>query len=246
MGDNFLIDIRFYLFCDGYIINHIHNMSSKKYNQGMSALQTKKDKVYQQIRKAILSGELKAGEILKEGELAQRYEAGKTPTREALIVLSYEKFLEPMPRVGYIVVKPSIQDVLETFHLRMLLEVEAIGLAAERMSEEIIRELEQNNQAENELGSHYSGQELKERATELNRDFHLIIAQASGNARLAQIVRQLLDDMERMLSEDPYLADPTQHLQMLESLKERDKEGAQEAMRQHLEETKSRIVNRFG
>ena len=220
-------------------------MSRMKYNIGVSENRTKKDQVYQQIRKAILSGEVKAGEILKEGELAQRYGAGKTPTREALIVLSYEKFLEPMPRVGYIVARPSIQDVLETFHLRMLLEVEAIGMAAERISEEEIRQLEDNNQAENELDSHYLGSELKTKAYELNRDFHLIIAQASGNARLAQTVRQLIDDMERMLSEDPYLADPAQHQEMLECLKRRDKGGAQEAMRQHLEETRSRIVNRF-
>lgn len=220
-------------------------MSSWKYNTVVKMPQTKKDRVYEQIRKAILSGELKAGEILKEGELAQRYSAGKTPTREALIVLSYEKFLEPMPRVGYIVVKPSIHDVLETFHLRMLLEVEAIGLAAERLSEEEIWQLEQNNQAENDVVSHYSGSELKEKAYELNRDFHLIIAQASGNSRLAQTVRQLIEDMERMLSEDPYLADPAQHKQILERLMQRDKAKAQEAMRMHLEETRSRILNRF-
>ncbi len=211
----------------------------------MNTPQTKKDRVYQQIRKAILSGDLKAGEILKEGELAQRFDAGKTPTREALIVLSYEKFLEPMPRVGYIVVKPSIQDVLETFHLRMLLEVEAIGMAVEHMSEEEIQQLEQNNLAENELGGNYSGNELKEKAFELNRDFHLIIAQGSGNSRLAQTVRQLIDDMKRMLSEDPYLADPVQHRQLIEILKLRERTKAQEAMRKHLEETRSRIVNRF-
>jgi DNA-binding GntR family transcriptional regulator len=211
----------------------------------MNTPQTKKDRVYQQIRKAILSGELKAGEILKEGDLAQRYGAGKTPTREALIVLSYEKFLEPMPRVGYMVARPSIQDVLETFHLRMLLEVEAIGLAAERISDEELRQLDQNNREENELGGMYSGSELKSKAYELNRDFHLLIVKASGNARLTQTVRQLIDDMERMLSEDPYLADPFQHQQMLEALKRRDKGGAQLAMRQHLLETRSRLVNRF-
>jgi DNA-binding GntR family transcriptional regulator len=220
-------------------------MSRKKYNFCMNTPLTKRDKVYQQIHKAILSGELKAGEILNEGELAQRYGAGKTPTREALIVLSHEKFLEPMPRVGYIVVTTSIQDVLETFHLRMLLEVEAIGMAAERISEAEMLRLEQNNQAENELDDQFCGGELKEKAFELNREFHLIIAQASGNSRLAQTVRQLIDDMKRMLSEDPYLADPVQHRQLIEILKLREKTKAQDAMRQHLEETRGRIVNRF-
>jgi len=63
-------------------------------------------------------------------------------------VLSHENFLEPMPRIGYVVVQPSIKDVLETFHLRMLLEVEAIGLAAGRISEEELCQLEANNQTE--------------------------------------------------------------------------------------------------
>jgi DNA-binding GntR family transcriptional regulator len=216
-----------------------------KYNTAMSAAQTKKDRVYQQIRRAILSGELKAGEILKEGELAQRYGAGKTPTREALIVLSYEKFLEPMPRVGYIVATTSIQDVLETFHLRLLLEVEAIGLAAERITDEDILRLQRNIRLEEALDSQYSGSELMEKAFELNREFHLILAQASGNSRLAQTVVQLIDDMKRMLSKDPYMADPVQHSLVIESLKPRDKAIAQQGMRRHLEDTRSRIVNRF-
>jgi DNA-binding GntR family transcriptional regulator len=55
----------------------------------------------------------------------------------------------------------------------------------------------------------------------------------------------MIDDMERLLFEDPYLADPAQHKQMLVSIKQRDKVQAQVAMRQHLEETRSRIVNRF-
>jgi GntR family transcriptional regulator, rspAB operon transcriptional repressor len=206
---------------------------------------TKKAAVYALIRKAILSGELKPGEILNEAELARRYGTGKTPTREALIVLTHEKFLEPMPRLGYMVTKTSIQDILETFHLRMVLEVEAIGLAVGRISDEQIAELENNNREEQEIIGTLSGSQLKEKAYELNRAFHLVIAQASGSVRLAEFIQQMIDDMERMLAVDPYLADPSQHAEILSLVKQHNRELAQEALRRHLEDTRSRILNRF-
>ena len=51
--------------------------------------------------------------------------------------------------------------------------------------------------------------------------------------------------MERMLIADPYLADPSQHEKILAALVERDKNQAQNAMDQHIEETRTRILNRF-
>jgi len=206
---------------------------------------TKKALVYALIRKAILSGELKPGEILNEGELARRYGAGKTPTREALIVLTHEKFLEPMPRLGYIVTKTTIQDILETFHLRMVLEVEAIGLAVERISDEQICELEKNNREEQEIIGTLNGSQFKEKAYQLNRAFHLVIARAAGSARLAEFIQQMIDDMERMLEVDPYLADPSQHAEIISQIKQHNRELAQDALRRHLEDTRSRILNRF-
>ena len=86
------------------------------------------------IKTVIISGEIKPGEILNEGELAIKYHIGKTPTREALIVLTHDKLLEALPQTRYIVTKIMTRDVLEVFHLWILLEVEAIGLAVEKIT----------------------------------------------------------------------------------------------------------------
>jgi DNA-binding GntR family transcriptional regulator len=210
----------------------------------MSAAPTKKEQVYERIRRAIITGELKPGEILNEAEIAAQFESGKTPTREALLLLIHEGFLDSLPRVGYIVSKPTMQDILETFHLRIILEVEAIGLAAERLSPEDIRRLQENNQEEEKLTVSTNPTD-KAAASALNRDFHLTLARLSGNARLATLIQQLVDDMERMLVNDPYLVDPSQHKKILDALLTQDKEQAQEAMRLHIEETRNRIVNRL-
>ena len=210
----------------------------------MSVAPTKKEQVYERIRRAIITGELKPGEILNEAEIAAQFESGKTPTREALLLLIHEGFLDSLPRVGYIVSKPTMQDVLETFHLRIILEVEAIGLAVGRLSPEDIRRLQENNEEEGKLTASTIPTD-KAAASALNRDFHLTLARLSGNARLATLIQQLVDDMERMLVNDPYLVDPSQHKKILDALLTQDKEQAQQAMRLHIEETRNRILNRL-
>jgi DNA-binding GntR family transcriptional regulator len=121
---------------------------------------------------AIISGEIKSGEILNEGELANKYHIGKTPTREALIVLTHDKLLEALPRTGYIVTKIMTRDVLEVFHLRILLEVEAIGLAVEKITNKEIAELISNNRKEVVLSTNPSVEDKQFQAYLLNCSFH--------------------------------------------------------------------------
>ncbi len=211
----------------------------------MAQKPTKKTLVYEQLKNSIISGEIKPGEILNEAVLAKKYKMGKTPTREALLLLANEDFLDSMPRVGYVVSRLTIQDMLEIFALRILLEVEAIGIASERITDADINKLVANNQTESALAKQTTDGSLREGGYQLNREFHLIIAEVTGNHRLVRLIQGLINDLERALSFDPYIADPSQHNEIILHLKNRDKAGAQAAMRRHIEETRARIVNRF-
>lgn len=202
---------------------------------------TKKMQVYERLKDAIISGTIKPGEILNEADLSQKYNIGKTPTREALLLLTHEDLLESLPRVGYVVSRLTTKDMLEIYYLRVLLEAEAAGLAAERISPEEIALLEQNNQQEAQLFSENSNRMVGQ-AYLLNNQFHKLIAHASGIARLEKIIADLINDLERALSFDPLIADPSQHLEIIESLKARDKTRAQNAMKAHLVETRQRIL----
>lgn len=202
---------------------------------------TKKTYIYNLLKQAIISGSIKPGEILNEADLAQKYGIGKTPTREALLLLTHENLLEAMPRVGYVVTRLTTRDFLEIHALRVLLETEAIGLAAERITPEEIALLEQNNLQEAQLFSRTENR-LTSQAYRLNYEFHTLIGQASGNTRLAKMIGDLINDLERALSSDPYLADSNQHIEIINSLKAHDKIRAQEAMREHLSETKLRLL----
>ena len=209
---------------------------------------TKKEKAYQAIKHAIIAGQLESAKIYTITELSETFEVGRTPAREALVILASEGLIDPIPRSGYQVKPLSIHDLLEIFHLRSVLEIEGVGLAAERITDDDIYLLEENNRQEKELAmiphSDVSAQSYR-KGYDLNLEFHLTIARASGNNRLADLVEKLLNELERILVHDPYIAEPQQHAEILERLKRRDKLGSQDAMMKHLEDTKNRSLSRF-
>lgn len=208
-------------------------------------INSKTNLLYQQVREKIVCGEIKPGAILTEAELADEYGVSKTPVREALVLLGHEGFVESMPRIGHVVATFTVQDVLETFHLRSILEPEAASLAAERITEEGIAALLKNSDEESALSERAREDDFYERAYELNMEFHQQIARASGNGRLADLVKRLMEDMRRMLAFDPRFVEPQQHIEIIEALKRRDRAEAEQAMKRHLEETKARLLDRF-
>jgi DNA-binding GntR family transcriptional regulator len=208
----------------------------------MKNLPTQSRLAYQKIRQTIISGDLKPGDIINIDEMCLRFGTSKTPTREALVVLTYEQFLESLPRIGYMVTKPSIRDVKEMFHVRTILEVDAIGLAVDYITDEDIECLERNNLEEKQISTSQVSRIIRPKAFLLNQEFHMTIARASGNSILCSLIQQQLEMVERALSLDPYISDSSQHEIILSSLKEREKTLCQEAMKTHLQTTLSRIV----
>lgn len=196
-----------------------------------------RDEVYGAIRENIINGSFGPGDLLKERELAEIYGMSKTPVREALSLLQQENLVEAIPRAGYMVTHITMRDVQEAYHLRLVLEIEAIRLATERITEEEIKALEERADASSGDEMHVS-----------NREFHIIIARASGNSRLADLIEQLLDEMDRMMALDPHIFAPTgpyEHSTIVGALKNGDAGLAQEAMRKHVEEACRRVLERF-
>jgi len=209
---------------------------------------SRKEKAYQAIKQAIIAGQLETAIIYNIMELSQAFDVGRTPAREALVILASEGLIEPIPRSGYQVKSLSVHDMLEIFHLRTVLEVEGIGLAAERITDEDIYLLEENNRQEQEIVSNpHSDVSVQSyhKGYDLNLEFHLTIARASGNNKLVKLVEKMLNELERVLAYDRYIAEPRQHSEILEVLKRRDKLGSQEAMKRHIEDTQNRSLSQF-
>jgi DNA-binding GntR family transcriptional regulator len=198
-----------------------------------------RDEVYGQLREGLISGRYIPGDVLVEGILAEGFGVSRSPVREALHRLADEGFLKILPRSGYLVTAVSPSDIAENVHLRVLLEGEAARLASTRLSPDVIERLKEIQRLE---------EEAQDESVELNREFHMLVAENSGSKMLTKLIASLLDQDERMLRLHPLILDPRAsraHWEIIEALEASDPVASETAMRDHIREMAARISPRF-
>lgn len=145
------------------------------------------DRVFLELRDAIVSGRLPAGSRHSIYRLADELEVSRTPVREAVLRLVDLGLVLVERNRGVRIVGVSVRDVLDVFELRVLLEVPAAARAAREVTPRLVADLQAGLAA---MRSAAAAGEL-ERFTELDRALHGLVAAASGNARLEDEVRRL-------------------------------------------------------
>lgn len=196
------------------------------------------DKAYTALRSEILSCALAPGSRIIEGEIAERLNMSKTPVKKALGMLIHEGFVEVKPRHGYRVTEITLADVQEVYQLRQILEPAAAELAATNATPEQLQGLRA-------LVEDHSAATYEERADKLLR-FHEILAEASGNRRLAATMASLLDEMQRLLSigldvEDSVTLHVGEHRELLEALLKGNHHNAREIAERQVETGRMRM-----
>ena len=152
-----------------------------------------RDKVYSYLKEAILRGEYKPGDRLKERTLAEKLNISRTPIREALFRLESQKFVTTVPRKGVVVNEISRDEIEEVFMILGSLETIAVRLAAQKMDEDMRAEIDALIA---DIESH-----LKKPAdalhpddsTDINIRYNDIIWKASRNSRLHEMLSDLRD-----------------------------------------------------
>ena len=152
--------------------------------------------VFETLRGAIIDGTLKPGERLMEVQLAEDMGVSRTPVREAIRKLELEGLVLMIPRKGAYVSGISSKDIADVFEVRAALESLAAGLAAERITEQ---ELEDLNRFMVEVTINAEIGDL-EKVIKSDTDFHDQIYRASRNSRLVQIINNLRDRIQRFRS----------------------------------------------
>jgi len=97
--------------------------------------------IYNLVRDRILSMEYKPGKIINEQKLAKEFGVSRTPIREALTKLEWEKLVRVLPRAGSMVTEIEFQKMVNVFHIRFELEDLAGRMAAENVREEHLNQL---------------------------------------------------------------------------------------------------------
>lgn len=210
--------------------------------------ETTADKVISKIKELISSGVLKPGDRLPaERKMALDFGVGRTQIRESLHKLEFYGIIKTLPQSGSIIngldintLDGLISDVLnlqsyDFFSLvetRVLLEVNAIKLCAERSTEKDINKLEK---------AHENYLKYFETPDRVSYDFafHRAIAEASHNPVFKAMLMIVIPDIMAIYQRDricaPNVAVSDEHQQMLDAIKNKDGERASEIMTKHLQ-----------
>ncbi len=192
------------------------------------------ERIYQGIKRGIITNLIRPETILSENELAKQYGCSRTPAREALARLRHEGFVTLTPHKGNVVTRPSVRDIVEGYFLRCLLEGAAAELAATRWTSESMAALEAcvTPASDSEVGP-------------LNSRFHGLVAKIAGNESLKVLTLALLDQLERSIFLDPAMWNTTylgEHQAIIAALKTRDPARAKAEMVKHVEASRSRVI----
>ena len=145
--------------------------------------------VLAELRRSIIAGELLPGQPLRQDALAERFGVSRVPVREALKVLESEGQVTYEPHRGHRVATLSLADLLEVYHIRQILEAEAVRAAVANRDSSI---LESMTAAARDVEEASAAGDLL-RMTEANRRFHFILLNAARLPRLEKIVQILWD-----------------------------------------------------
>ncbi|MBO5472500.1 MAG: GntR family transcriptional regulator [Lachnospiraceae bacterium] len=205
-----------------------------------------RDVVFNTLRKAILTGELKPGERLLEIHLANQLGVSRTPIREAIRKLELEGLVTMIPRRGAEVAQiteKSLRDVLE---VRRALDALCVELACDRITTEGTEQLKRACDAFEHAAK--TGDVTTIAAADVA--LHDIIVQATRNQRLIQMINNLSEQMYRYRFE--YIKDESRHDNLVEehrmiyeSILHKDKEKAAEASKVHIDNQEKSIINQI-
>ena len=191
--------------------------------------------IYTQLKNDILTGKIESGTLLSEVEIARQYGVSRTPVRNALNNLACERVVVALPQRGHLVRTITFSEAIEAFRVREILEVEAAGEAAVRITDKQITELKQIYQARSDGETVW-----------WNYRFHVAVAKFSRNRLLVEFIEETLVLMQRLLIDHPDMqGDSTEpERKIIEALETRNPEIARAAMRNHIQDAMERLINK--
>ena len=191
------------------------------------------EKIYNLIKKRIIRLEYPPGYQINIKELQNELNVSSSPIKDALFRLVGEDLLEINPRKGTFVKDVTEKDILENEQFRTILEVGAVDIIADTITDEQISLLEQRHREltdQNDYGTFM----------EKDNQFHLDIITMTKNDKLVKTYKRLNSHVNIIrfkfshhLQHRPFWGTVQDHLEILNALRDRDSEKAKQAIRSH-------------
>jgi DNA-binding GntR family transcriptional regulator len=201
------------------------------------------ERAYERLRHDIISCAIPPGSEISETQLSTHYNLGKAAVRVALTRLSHDGLVRAIPRRGYMVTAVTLKDIQDVFELRLMLEPGAARIAAGKVNTQRLRGYDDIYKEGYQPGD----PRTTGRFLEANKAFHVTIAEATNNSRLAAAVEQLLDEMTRLLHLGLGLRKGAQpahdHKTLVKALARGDGEAAERICREEIEASRTMVVS---
>jgi DNA-binding GntR family transcriptional regulator len=198
---------------------------------------------YEAIRKSILSGQWKIGELYNEKAIAADLGISRTPVREALLELASQDLIIFLPRRGLMVNRFTRRDVDEIFELRKAVELAAVEKITATSPPFDLFEIEES------LLSQRKAVKQKDYLAfmEADRLFHTRFSELTNNRRIIAILENIRDMIHVMGAkalalEGRALEVIEEHQTIFEAVKKGNIEEARKAMAYHLDQSKGAVV----
>ena len=201
------------------------------------------DKVYESVRDAILSAELRPNRRLVEDEIAEWLDVSRTPVRESLLRLEQEGLVER--NHGWIVREINPDEIRSRLECRLAIEGYAARLAAQRRTDDDLQKL---RLLADEMESHDQSRLEFNRS---NDEFHRIVTEASGNPVFAKLHRQTRINywdltVPVVFSADVDVEVHRQHRALIDALESKDGDKAEAITRDHVQLTLNIVLRALG
>lgn len=210
---------------------------------------TASQRIYDDLQRAIVEGEIAAGSKISETDLAQKYQVSRAPLREALTRLERCHLIERVPHVGARVVDLTLESLHSLYDLRAELEGLACRLAAQCISKEDIAQLHTL------LDEHFRSQRVRDGESYYQEagdvDFHYRIIQACQNPYLINILSDELYHLMRMYRVQLGMNGPRvskafdEHRAILNAIEQGDGELAAMLMQRHVLVSKNNMAKKL-
>ncbi len=203
------------------------------------------DVAHEALKQAILERALQPGTKLPEDEIGEHFAMSRTLVRSVLSRLAAEGLVEVRPKRTATVAQPSLAEARDVFEVRRALEAEVVRQVVRRWKPAYGAELEgilrEEDAARARHEEHVSGR--------LAGEFHIRLAQMSGNALLARYMEELVTRCSLVIAVYGRPHDhgghdhANEHAEIITALRDRDAERAVRIMDAHMGEVERRALN---
>ena len=189
--------------------------------------------ITERLRDQILLNQLKPGERLIADDLALTFGVSRSMIREALLLLATEGFINIIPRKGTFVTQMSAKQANDLFEVRLLLEGQVASLAAERRTDENLRDLRET--ADRGLAAALAGN--VDQLPALNTRFHNLLADTADNDYLTETLSRLSNIIQWVYSRriiERSTDSWKEHLRIVDAIEQMDPVAAKAAAHDHI------------